>query len=114
MRKVRQRAVMADPTVGNENAARVAKWGFDPLTTRGAWYAWHESQGFTGYPDRIEHMVRSGPSQRPQPSQLVPLQVPTPWAPSTRATKKALRAGPSFVSEGGLQPSPYRTRARWS
>ncbi|MDA8368252.1 MAG: hypothetical protein M0026_00065 [Nocardiopsaceae bacterium] len=82
MRKVKQRAAMADPTVENETAARIAKWGFDPLTTRGAWYTWHESQGFTGYPDRIEHMVRSGSSQRPQPSQLIPLQVPTPWAPS--------------------------------
>ncbi|MDT0327151.1 hypothetical protein [Nocardiopsis lambiniae] len=82
MRKVRQRAAMADPIVENETAARIAKWGFDPLTTRGAWYPWHESQGFTGYPDHIEHMVHSGPSQRPQPSQLIPLQVPTPRSPS--------------------------------
>ncbi|WP_017538207.1 hypothetical protein [Nocardiopsis halophila] len=82
-RKVRQRAALADPTVENESAARIATWGFDPLTTRGAWYPWHESQGFIGYPDRIEHMVRSGPSQRPQPDQLVPLQVPTPRSPSS-------------------------------
>ncbi|GAB2484953.1 hypothetical protein [Nocardiopsis aegyptia] len=84
VRKVRQRAALADPTVQNETAARIDKWGFDPLTTQGAWYAWHESQGFTGYADRIEHMVRTGPSQRPQPSQLIQLQVPTPWAPDDR------------------------------
>ncbi|MFD6953659.1 hypothetical protein A6A08_26160 [Nocardiopsis sp. TSRI0078] len=99
MRKAKQRAATADPTVENEAAARIAKWGFDPLTTRGAWYPWHESQGFTGYPDRIEHMVRSGPSQRPQPSQLIPLQVPTPWAPSPGLPTEVRSALASFQKE---------------
>ncbi|WP_017569365.1 hypothetical protein [Nocardiopsis halotolerans] len=99
MRRTRQRAAKADPTVENEAAARVATWGFDPLTTRGAWYAWHESQGFIGYPDRIEHMVHSGPSQRPQPSQLIPLQVPTPRTPSPRLPDEVNRALTSFQQE---------------
>lgn len=99
LRKVKQREALADPTVQNETAARVAKWGFDPFTTRGAWYAWHESQDFTGYADHIEHMVHTGPSQRPQPSQLIPLQVPTPWTPDDRLPTEVNNVLDSFQQE---------------
>lgn len=99
IRKVKQRAAAADPTVQNETAARVARWGFDPLTTQGPWYAWHESQGFTGYADRIEHMVRTGPTQRPQPSQLIPLQVPAPWTPADRLPTEVNHVLASFQQE---------------
>ncbi|MFL1432150.1 MULTISPECIES: hypothetical protein [unclassified Nocardiopsis] len=99
LRKVRQRAAQADPTVQREAAARTARWGFDPLTTQGAWYAWHESQGFTGYADRIEHMVRTGPSQRPQPSQLIRLQVPTPRPPDERLPAEVGHVLASFQQE---------------
>lgn len=99
LRKVKQREALADPTMQNETAARIAKWGFDPFTTRGAWYAWHESQDFTGYADHIEHMVRTGPSQRPQPSQLIPLQVPTPWTPDDRLPSEVNNVLASFQQE---------------
>lgn len=81
LRASRRRTAGSDPRINNEAAARITKWGFDPLATRGAWFAWHESDWFAGYADRIEHMVRTGPSQRPQPSQLVKLIVPKSWAP---------------------------------
>ncbi|MEV6818162.1 hypothetical protein AB0M72_05315 [Nocardiopsis dassonvillei] len=99
VRRARQRAAKADPTVENEAAARTARWGFDPLRTHGAWYAWHESQGFTGYADRIEHMVHSGPAQRPQPSQLIPLRVPTPWEPSPELPAEVNNVLASFHEE---------------
>lgn len=83
LRASRRRGAECDPRINDEAAARIRKWGFDPLTTRGAWFAWHESEVFAGYADRIEHMVRTGPSARPQPSQLVKLVVPQPWAPTS-------------------------------
>ena len=99
VRKVKQRQASTDPTVRDEAEARVARWGFDPLTTQGAWYPWHESQGFTGYADRIEHMVHTGPQQRPQPSQLIPLQVPTPWPPAEHLPEEVNQVLSSFQEE---------------
>ncbi|WP_156365890.1 hypothetical protein [Nocardiopsis sp. NRRL B-16309] len=99
IRKVRRRAALADPILQNEAAARIERWGFDPLTTQGPSYAWHESQGFNGYADRIEHMVRTGPSQRPQPSQLIQLQVPTPRPPSGRLPAEVNNVLASFQQE---------------
>lgn len=99
MRKVRQRAARTDATVRNEAEARIAKWGFDPLTTQGAWYPWHESQGFVGYADHIGQMVYDGPAQRPQPSQLIQLKVPTPWAPNGRLPHEVNNVLDSFQRE---------------
>ncbi|MFE1102563.1 hypothetical protein ACFW4K_18765 [Nocardiopsis alba] len=99
MRKTRQREAQNDPTVRNEIEARTARWGFDPLTTQGPWFPWYESQRFTGYVDGIEHMVRNGPSQRPLPSQLIPLQVPTPMRPSERLPDEVNEVLSSFQQE---------------
>lgn len=88
-RKVRQRTAQNDPTLEQESRARIARWGFDPLSTQGVGFPWHESEGFAGYADNIEHMLHSAPSTRPMPSQLIPLQVPTPLQPSERLPGEA-------------------------
>ncbi|OII07411.1 hypothetical protein [Curtobacterium sp. MCBA15_008] len=82
LRVVRMRAARADRRVEEEGATRVARWGFDPLITHGAWYGWHDSENFTGYADRLEQLIVNGATVRPSVAQLIPLQIPTPWQPA--------------------------------
>lgn len=80
IRARRVRAARTDTRVGEEAAARVSRYGFDPLTVAPGWepFSWNAtgSADADSYSDAIMHLALTGHRTFPARHQLIPLHVP--------------------------------------
>lgn len=78
VRKQRQKAAQNDSTVADEAQARINHFGFDPLfcDPRQPLFAWEAQENRLGYGDRLTRMITTAPTQFPDPSALLPLNIP--------------------------------------
>jgi hypothetical protein len=80
VRVVVRRAARSDTRVDEESAARIARFGFDPLTVEPGWegFAWNASGSVSAetYADSLMHLALTGHRTYPPRHELIPLQMP--------------------------------------